>query len=197
MHVSSYSCPLKGPQIDTLKNTFKAFVDELKFYTLKIPLEVKITPNINRRQAPDLFILRNPRPGFIQLILTSSIETLSKKRWSRRLGGQQEIFHADRIEVAQISIVLDRVMLLNPIRPSLFSRSPGPRGLRGPDAKNRDQHQPIKMKFSMNHYGHESIPAAKFESDSSSSFEDMTSQNVPQKKGTSHEIRLFTPGKWV
>ena len=33
-----------------------------------------------------------------------------------------------------------RVSLLNPIRPGLFSRSPGPRGgggLRGPDAKNR------------------------------------------------------------
>ena len=25
----------------------------------------------------------------------------------------------------------------NPIRPSLFSRSPGPGGLRGPDAKNQ------------------------------------------------------------
>ena len=25
----------------------------------------------------------------------------------------------------------------------------------------------------------------------------MTSQNFPRKKGTSHQIRLFTPGKWV
>ena len=45
----------------------------------------------------------------------------------------------------------------------------------------------------MSHYGHKSIPDAKFESDSSSSFGDMTSQNFPRKKGTSHEIRLFTP----
>ena len=53
------------------------------------------------------------------------------------------------------------------------------------------------MKFGMSHYGYESIPDAKFESDSSSSFGDMTSQNFPQKKGTSHKIRLFTPGKRV
>ena len=32
------------------------------------------------------------------------------------------------------------------------------------------------MKFGMSHYGHKSIPDAKFESDSSSSFGDMTSQ---------------------
>ena len=38
---------------------------------------------------------------------------------------------------------------------------------------------------------------AKFESSSSSSFGDMTSQNFPQKRGTSHQIRLFTPGKRV
>ena len=49
----------------------------------------------------------------------------------------------------------------------------------------------------MSHYGHESIPDAKFESDSSSSFGDMTSQIFPRKKGTSHKIRLFTPGKRV
>ena len=80
----------------------------------------------------------------------------------------------------------------------LFSRLPGRGGgLRGPDAKNRSKHQPIKMKFGMSHYGHKSIPDAKFESDSSSSFGDMTSQNFPRKKGTSHEIRLFTPGKRV
>ena len=53
------------------------------------------------------------------------------------------------------------------------------------------------MKFGVSHYGHKNIPDAKFESDSSSSFGDMTSQNFPQKKGTSHEIRLFIPGKWV
>ena len=49
----------------------------------------------------------------------------------------------------------------------------------------------------MSHYRHRSFPDAKFESDSSSSFGDMTSQNFPRKKGTSHEIRLFTPGKGV
>ena len=49
----------------------------------------------------------------------------------------------------------------------------------------------------MRHYGYKSIPDAKFESDSSSSFGDMTSQNFSRKKGMSHEIRLFTPGKRV
>ena len=49
----------------------------------------------------------------------------------------------------------------------------------------------------MSHYGHKSIPYAKFESDSSSSFGDMMSQNFPRKKGTSHKIWLFTPGKRV
>ena len=49
----------------------------------------------------------------------------------------------------------------------------------------------------MSYYGHKSIPNAKFESDSSSSFGDMTSQIFPRKKGMSHEIRLFTPGKRV
>ena len=44
----------------------------------------------------------------------------------------------------------------------------------------------------MSHYGYKSIPDTKFESDSSSSFGDMTSQNFPRKKGTSHEIQLFT-----
>ena len=39
------------------------------------------------------------------------------------------------------------------------------------------------MKFGMSHYGHKSIPDAKFESDSSSSFGDMTSQNFSRKKG--------------
>ena len=62
-------------------------------------------------------------------------------------------------------------------------------GLRGPDAKNQDQHQPIEMKLCMSHYIHKSIPDAKFEGDSSSSFGDMTSQNFPRKKATSsHQI---------
>ena len=51
------------------------------------------------------------------------------------------------------------------------------------------------MKLSLSHYRHESIPDTKFEADSSSSFEDMTSQNFPRNKGTSHQLRLFTPGK--
>ena len=49
----------------------------------------------------------------------------------------------------------------------------------------------------MSHYDHKRIPVAKFESGSSSSFGDMTSQNVTRKKGTSHQIRLFTPEKRV
>ena len=49
----------------------------------------------------------------------------------------------------------------------------------------------------MSHYGHKSIPDEKFESDSFSSFGDMTSQNSPRKNGTSHEILLFTPRKRV
>ena len=47
----------------------------------------------------------------------------------------------------------------------------------------------------MTHYIHKSILDAKFEADRFSSFGDMTSQNFPWKKGTSHQIRLFTPGK--
>ena len=50
------------------------------------------------------------------------------------------------------------------------------------------------MKLGMGHYGHKSIPDAKFESGSSFSFGDMASQNVSRKKGTS-QIRLFTTGK--
>ena len=38
----------------------------------------------------------------------------------------------------------------------------------------------------MSHYTHKSIADAKFESGSSSSFGDMTSQMFPRKKGTSH-----------
>ena len=49
----------------------------------------------------------------------------------------------------------------------------------------------------MGHYIYKSIPDAKFEGDSSFNFGDMTSQNFPQKKGKSHPIRLFTPGKPV
>ena len=50
------------------------------------------------------------------------------------------------------------------------------------------------MKLCISHYSHKSIPDAKFEADSSSSFGDVMSQNFPRKKGTSHQIRVFTPG---
>ena len=72
-----------------------------------------------------------------------------------------------------------------------------PGGLRGPDAKNHSYHQPIEIKFCLSHYSHKSIPDAKFESGSFTSFEDMTSQNFSLKMGTSHQIRIFKPGKWV
>ena len=49
----------------------------------------------------------------------------------------------------------------------------------------------------MSHYIHGSIPHTKFEADSSSSFGDMTSHIFPRKKGTSYQIRLFTPGNRV
>ena len=49
------------------------------------------------------------------------------------------------------------------------------------------------MKLGESHYDCKSIP----ESGSSSSFGDMTSQNLPRKKGTSHHIWLFIPGKRV
>ena len=38
------------------------------------------------------------------------------------------------------------------------------------------------MKLGTSRYGHKSIPDAKFESGSSSSFRDMTSQNFPRKR---------------
>ena len=49
----------------------------------------------------------------------------------------------------------------------------------------------------MGHYIYKSIPDAKFEVDSSFSFGDMKSQKFSQKKGMTHPIRLFTPGKRV
>ena len=55
----------------------------------------------------------------------------------------------------------------------------------------------INMKPCISHYTHKSIPDAKFEAGSSSSFVDITSQNFPRKKRTSHQFRLFTPGKRV
>ena len=49
----------------------------------------------------------------------------------------------------------------------------------------------------MSHYSHKGMPDAKLESSSFSIFGDMTSQNFPLKRGTSHRIRIFTRGKWV
>ena len=49
------------------------------------------------------------------------------------------------------------------------------------------------MELCTSHYSHKSIPNAKFEADSSSSFEDVTSQNLPWTEGMGHRIRLFIP----
>ena len=49
----------------------------------------------------------------------------------------------------------------------------------------------INMKHCMSHYTHKSIPDAKFEAGSSSSFGDMTSQNFPRRK----RISAIYPGK--
>ena len=46
------------------------------------------------------------------------------------------------------------------------------------------------MKLDVSHYSDKGIPDAKFESGSSSSFGDMTSQNFPWKKGTSHRCKF-------
>ena len=62
---------------------------------------------------------------------------------------------------------------------------------------NQSQYQAIEMKLCMSHYSNKSIPDANFEVDSYSSFGDMTSQIFPQKKGTSHQMRLIRPGKRV
>ena len=66
-------------------------------------------------------------------------------------------------------------------------------GLRDSDAKNRGQHELIEMKLCVRHHNHESIPHAKFEADSLSSFRDTTSQIFPQNKGISNQIRLLPP----
>ena len=55
--------------------------------------------------------------------------------------------------------------------------------LRGPDAKNQGYHQLIEMKLCVRQYSHESMPDAKFESGSFTSFRDMTSHNFPLKRG--------------
>ena len=57
--------------------------------------------------------------------------------------------------------------------------------------------KPIVMKFCLSHYSHKSMPDTKFECSNFSIFRDMTSQNFPLKRGTSHGIRIITAGKWV
>ena len=47
------------------------------------------------------------------------------------------------------------------------------------------------MKFCVSHYRHKSMPDAKFDIDSFSSFGDMTSQTFLLKKGMSHPIRIL------
>ena len=81
----------------------------------------------------------------------------------------------------------------NPIRPG----GGGKRAGRGPNAKNQGYHQLIELKFCMSHYSHKSMPDAKFESGSLFCLVDMTSQNFPLRKGTSHQVQIFTPGKWI
>ena len=48
------------------------------------------------------------------------------------------------------------------------------------------------MKLGMSHYGHKSIPDAKFESDSSSSFGNMTSQNSEEGNESSNSA-IYPP----
>ena len=52
-------------------------------------------------------------------------------------------------------------------------------------------------KLYKSHYSHKSIPDAKCEAGSSSSFGDIMSQHFLWKKGKSHQIPLFTPVKRV
>ena len=50
------------------------------------------------------------------------------------------------------------------------------------------------MELRMSYYGHKNIPHAKFESDSSSSFGDTTSQKFRWKKGKFCGIPIKTSG---
>ena len=51
------------------------------------------------------------------------------------------------------------------------------------------------MKLGMSHNDHKSIPDAKFESGSFSSFGDMTSQNFPRKEGNESSNSAMYPQK--
>ena len=83
---------------------------------------------------------------------------------------------------------------INPIRPSLFSRSPGLGGAQMPGCKNEGYHRPIEMKLCLSHYKHKSMNDAQFKYGSFSIFGDMTSQNFFLKKGRVIEFGYLPPG---
>ena len=87
-------------------------------------------------------------------------------------------------------------MKLNPIR-SVALQAQGGGGGSETRMLKLISFQLIEMKLCVSHYSYKSILDVKFEVGSSSSFGDMTSQNFPWNKGTSHQIRLFTSGKRV
>ena len=104
----------------------------------------------------------------------------------------------DRLISAFSLVLVSRKNRYYKWKQSLFSRSPGPRkgGSEARMPKIKVNINRLK-KTCMSHCTHKSIPDAKFESGSSFSFGDMTSQNFPQKKWTGYQIRLLTPGKRV
>ena len=102
------------------------------------------------------------------------LNKLPSKKWREQTA----------VKLNQLEVCFIIILILSGPAFSVVRQARG--GLRGPDAKNQGKHQPIDMKLCMSHYIHNSIPHAKFEADSSSSFEGMTSQNFHRKKGTSH-----------
>ena len=77
---------------------------------------------------------------------------------------------------------------LNPIRPGIFSRSPGPRGGMPKIKVNINR---LKWNFVWVIVAVKGSLMQNLRVILSSRFGDMTSQNICQKKGTSHQIRLF------
>ena len=57
--------------------------------------------------------------------------------------------------------------------------------------------QGFSTRVCMSHCNYKSMPDAKFESGSLSSFGDMMSLTFALNKGMSHQIQLCTPRKWV
>ena len=84
---------------------------------------------------------------------------------------------------------IPQIPCINNFRSGLFSHLPAL------DAKNQGYHQPIDTKFCMNHYNQKNMSDANFESGNFVSFRDIMSQSFPLKKGTSHQVRIFIPGK--